>query len=300
MLDVADRLRTPDLRERLDLLGFRPDDAADVQAGVAVVLESTDALHRIGVLAERLLAAVGEFCAPGDGPFDCPEARTTEYAAGLLPMLALFVTADEVRAFHASKGISDEISWRSLSDLGQQVWVHRLTYGEFGLHTQGWLCCAWSGAFFWLGRLQYNLALDDMAGRSPEEWVLSTHIPQTGPLPPESVDESFAMAADFFGMHFADFGARDLFCNSWLLDPKLPDVLPAESNMVRFQQRWSLYGQAQPGDKDALFFTFRRRGDVDLDSLPRDTTLHRAVIDRIRAGDHWGVWRGRVLGGAIS
>ena len=296
MLDVAERLRTPDLRERLDLLGFRPDDAAELQVGIAKVLAAPADLDRVRVLAERLLLAVGDFCAPGEGPFDCPEARDT----GLLPLLALFVTADEVRAFHATKGVPDEISWRSLSDLGQQVWVHRLTYGEFGLHTHRWLCCVWSGAFFWLGRLQYNLALDDMAGRAPDAWVLSTHIPQTGPLPPEAVDESFAMAADFFGTHFADFGARDLFCSSWLLDPRLPDVLPADSNMVRFQQRWSLYGQAQPGDKDALFFTFRRRGDVDLDGLPRDTTLQRAVVDRIRAGDHWGVWRGRVLGGAIS
>lgn len=300
MLDVSVRLRAADLRDRIDLLGFRPDDAADLMDRIAGVLASPADLARVEVLAERVLTGVGEFCNPPLAPFDCPEARTTDHGTGVLPMLALLVTADEVRAFHAGRGIADEDSWRALADLGQQVWVHRLTYGEFGLHTQAWLCCAWSGALFWLGRLQYNLHLDDMAGRSPDEWVLSTHIPQTGPLSPESVDASFAAAAEFFGTHFADFGVRDLFCNSWLLDPRLPDVLPAESNMVRFQQRWSLYGPAQPGDKDALFFTFRRRGDVDLDTLPRDTTLQRAVIDRIRDGDHWGVWRGRVLGGAIN
>lgn len=299
MLDVAARLRTTDLPERLQMLGFRPDDAEELRDRIPAVLASPEDLERVRVLAERLLPAVGEFCDPPEAPFDVPEARTDDHGTGVLPLLALLVTADEVREFHARRGIPDELSWQALSDLGQQVWVHRLTHGEFGLHTHGWLCCVWSGAFFWLGRLQYNLTLDDMAGRGIDEWVLSTHIPQTGSLSPESVDESFAMAAQFFSRYFSDFGARDIFCNSWLLDPRIPTFLP-ESNMAHFQQRWSLYGQPQPGDRDAIFFTFRKRGDVDLDSLPRDTTLQRAVIDRIRDGDHWGVWRGRVLGGALS
>ena len=30
--------------------------------------------------------------------------------------------------------------------------MHRQTYGEFGLHTHDWLCWAWSGGLYWLGR----------------------------------------------------------------------------------------------------------------------------------------------------
>ena len=49
-----------------------------------------------------------------------------------------------------------------------------------------------------------------------------------------------------------------------------------------------------PGDEDALFFTFARRGPVDLDALPRDTTLQRVILDRLQAGGHWQVRQGRI------
>jgi hypothetical protein len=177
-----------------------------------------------------------------------------------------------------------------LRDLGQQVSVHRRTYGAFGLHTQGWLVCVWSGAYFWLGRLAFNLMRLD--GR----WVIDTHIPESGPLTPGSVEDSFTLAREVFGTHFADLPAEELHCRSWLLDPQLAEVLPADSNMVHFQRRWELYGDADLGDDDAVFFVFRRR-DTTTNSraeLPRETTLQRAILDRIERGGHWYVRRGRI------
>ena len=97
---------------------------------------------------------------------------------GVLPMLTLVATAPEVAAWHAGRGVPADISAATLTDLGQQVWVHRLTFGTFGLHTHGWLTIAWSGALYWLGRLQFNLQPET------DGWVLSTHIPRTGPLTP--------------------------------------------------------------------------------------------------------------------
>ncbi len=107
------------------------------------------------------------------------------------------------------------ISATTLAELGQQVWIHRLTFGTFGLHTQDWLTIAWSGALYWLGRLQFNLQPED------DGWVLSTHIPRTGPLTPESVDQAFAAARDFFAAHFPECPIRAFVCSSWLLGPGL-------------------------------------------------------------------------------
>ena len=74
----------------------------------------------------------------GEGPDGTPPSADQQ-PMGLLPMLALLVTAPEVTAFHTQRGVPAEVSAATLSDLGQQVWVHRTTYGRFGLHTQGWL-----------------------------------------------------------------------------------------------------------------------------------------------------------------
>ena len=69
-------------------------------------------------------------------------------------------------------------------------------------------------------------------------WVPSTHIPRTGPLTPESVDQAFAAARDFFATYFPEYPARAFVCSSWLLDPALSDACP-DSNLAAFQRRWS-------------------------------------------------------------
>lgn len=275
------RLSRTDLPDRLARLGFRPDDAEAALAAAAAVLDDDEQLRSVDAMADALGKGIGGF----EGDTESPFPAEGEYG-GVLPMLALVVAADEVQDFHCRRGISEDISWRSLSDLGQQVWVHRLTFGSFGLHTQGWLRTAWSGALYWLGRLQFNLQ------RTDGDWVISTHIPRTGPLTPEAVDASFAEATAFFADRFPDFPASTFWCSSWLLDPQLTEVLPAESNMARFQRRWLLEGDPVESDKDAVFFTFARRGDVDLTALPRETTLQRAIIDRLQAGGHWYSCRG--------
>lgn len=279
MPDARARLSRPDLPERLTRLGFRPDDAEATLAVAATVLGDDARLRAVDQMADVLGTGIGQFEGETEAPF--PAEDDDELGAGVLPMLALLVAADDVQDFHRSRGVTDEISWRSLSDLGQQVWVHRLTHETFGLHTQGWLRTAWSGALYWLGRLQFNLQKTDGA------WVISTHIPRTGPLTPESVDASFAEATAFFADRFPDLAASTFWCSSWLLDPQLTEVLQEESNMARFQRRWQLQGEPVESDKDALFFTFARRGDVDLAALPRETTLQRAIIDRLQSGGHW-------------
>jgi hypothetical protein len=66
------------------------------------------------------------------------------------------------------------------------------------------------------------------------------------------------------------------------------------SNIAAFQQRWALDERVAEGDADALFFTFARRSPVDTATLPRDTSLQRAVLDRLAAGEHWPLRRGRI------
>jgi hypothetical protein len=267
----------------LTRLGFRAEDRRDLLDVIERLSSDPDAAAEVDRLAHRLRAAVGDFSGSGGNPFEGRAAEDTGWGIGVLPMLALVATAEDVTDFHRSRGVEEQISIASLSDIGQQAWVHRRTYGDFGLHTYGWLRIAWSGALYWLGRLQFNLTEFD------GDWVLSTHIPESGPLTPEAVAESFGRARGFFARHFADYPTRLFHCHSWLLDPQLVEVLRPDSNMSRFQQLWQLrptQGDGN-GDGDALFFVFRKRGDVDPASLPQTTTLERAIVSHLTAGGHW-------------
>jgi hypothetical protein len=289
-VDVRQRLSDPDLPSRAADLGFRDQDIADLMSVVDAVLHSAEDLATVTRQAEDVMSTIGRV-----GPDF--ESRTADVPAskiggtGSLAMLALLVTAPEAAAFHARRGVPDDITRATLADLGQQVHVHRLTYSEFGLHTHRWVNLVWAGFLFRLGRLQFNLALERLDGLP--EWVLSTHIPGDGPLLPTDVEDSFGTARAFFAAHFPDYPARWFHCSSWLLDPTLSELLP-ESNLAAFQRLWSLYGPAESGEEDLLFFVFQRRGQVEPTSLPTDTALRRMAADRLVSGEGWKVFNGKL------
>jgi hypothetical protein len=277
------------LPEELTDLGFDPVDQVDAERLVRAVSSDPDRQRLVALVAAQLRDGLGRFPGePGPDPWSGYDSAADPYGAGALALLALLATVGDLRRFHRERNVPAALAAATLTELGQQVRVHRQTFGRFGLHTYRWLRHTWSGSLYWLGRLQFNLELLD------EGWVCSTHIPQTGPLSPLAVDEAFAQAVPFFPRYFPEYPVTDFWCASWLLDPVLAGALSPASNIARFQHRWDLYGDPMPGDEDAVFFTFARRGKVDLAALPRRTSLERVVGDRLRAGDHWSVWRGRI------
>ena len=60
------------------------------------------------------------------------------------------------------------------------------------------------------------------------------HIPQGDPLVKEDCENSFQQACAWFGTE------RPYLCHSWLLYPKLRELLKPESNIIRFQELFTL------------------------------------------------------------
>ena len=286
-VNVGAELRA-ELPARLDMLGFRPEDAADVLAAVAA---ATDAdLELVERFANRLVARIGTL-PPGDG--ETVWVGLDRPANGIVPLLALVATAGAVSDFHAAHGVDRATSWAGLADLGQQVAVHRVVHGRFGLETYGWLAGhVWTGSMFWLGRLQFGLERAAQVDGAGQDWVIGTHIPRTGRLDSDEVDASFAAAHLFFAEHFPDVPARDVHCRSWMLDARLPELLPG-SNLAAFQQRWLTYGEPGNGDADVTYFAFATRGPVDPATVAT-TSLQRVVLSLWESGAHWHVVDGRL------
>ena len=281
--------------------GLREDDAAALGAVARRVLQSTRSLAEVDRLAGWLRAGIGVFPGERDEPgWPGYDPGADPYGTGVLPLLALVVTEPDLTLFHRSRDVAEEVTAATLRELGQQVWVHRLSHGTFGLHTYDWLPVTWSGSLYWLGRLQFNLQRLPDTDAAGGGWVCSAHIPRSGPLDPAAVDESFLRAAAFFPQHFPDRPVTDLYCSSWLLDPDLAAALDPSSNMAAFQRRWHLYGEPMPGDEDAVFFTFAHRGEVDLAALPQQTSLQRVIVARLRSGGHWSSRQGRIALPAVA
>lgn len=213
------------------------------------------------------------------------------------------------RQWHRDRDIPDEISRRTLADLGRQMTHQRRRLGRSGLTINTtWLAHHFQGRLFQLGRLQFELARlgrttsteiqatgTDLAPGSP---TLLVHIPDyCGPMDPTSCNQSFKAARCFFGRHFPEHQPAVLTCYSWLLDPQLDSYLPEDSNILSFQRLFTINQRpTKPTatDADTFEFVFGTRDVERRDRLPRDTSLQRALIDHVDGAGHWygGVgWR---------
>lgn len=281
-------------------------DLAVPHENVNSILAARAALARDPGLVRRLAEAVDLFAGAlgtvptgrdDQGMRDLPESAQ-EPAHPWFATLVLAATAPHTRAYHRELGVPEDVSRRTLTDLGRQMAVYRRKFGTPGLGNTGWLSLHFRGLLYQLGRLQFERArLGGRMGRGvaaagvatgPDGLALSVHIPDfQGPLTPEACDDSLVRAREFFPRYFPDEPFPVAVCHSWLLDPQLAAYLPPEANIVRFQRRFTLVPrEEEPDDRGPVGFVFGNP-DLPVASLPRDSALQRAVGDHLRSGGHF-------------
>jgi hypothetical protein len=210
----------------------------------------------------------------------------------------LFVAAlPHVRQYSAQRAIPEAVVQATLADLGRNLRVHRKRTGQGGLGVAWWLMLHFRGMIYQLGRLQFERArLGDRAAEEAfgiglslrvDNHVLSIHIPDfLGPMTPEACDASITEAHTFFSTYFPDEPVVAGVCNSWLLDPQLRDYLREDSNIRRFQDRFQLLPGAYNVNESIVQFVFGPTTE-DLNTLPQRSSLERAVVAHMRAGNNW-------------
>lgn len=246
-------------------------------------------VRRLGAHAQWL---AWERYAPGnDGqagwpapPRECP----------LLYAYAAIGLAPRTEGAHAALGIQPDVTAATLWDIGKQVVLHRRIHGEVGMPKGWWIVHHLALHLFRLGRLQFqrDLSRPAYAPLPVGERFLGVHIPEDGPLAPQACEESFAAARAFFERHYPEDRPRGFVCASWLLDPTLAELLPDDSNIVRFQRRFELVASAKSYSSVFEFLFDRpdldRAQEPDLEALPQETALERAVVAHYRGGGRIG------------
>lgn len=300
-------LTAPSAARTMGLLGIEDPDRSELLAAIPRAVADEEILRAVGEVAELLRAEAGlrvevpRLSARADA--DNALQQRVLPGQGLVAILAHLVATDTVRAFHAARGLDTADSWRALSDLGQQMRVHRAVFGELGHHTVDWTARNWVGRLYWPGRLQVEPSWDESASPAPR-WVLDVHIPATGPLLPGEVDDSFDGAAALARTCFADLGAgrdpslpvfgHEFTCTSWLLGADIPGLVGPDSNLGSFARRWTLERTTEASD-DAAFFVFRTRPPYDATGFGERTRLERGLKQRLVSGAGWQGAAGRMI-----
>lgn len=178
--------------------------------------------------------------------------------------------------------------------------------------TGAWGVCCYRAWFTWfftlerfaLGRLQYEIK--PFRGREPytkhgvtlipeETPCLNFHIPSSGPLTPESVEDSFARAYEFYkDMHIS--GYIPIMTQSWLLFPEHLNMLSEKSNIVQFIKRFDLLFTDNFDGYGVPFTTiYNRTFNGDIDSYSPDNSLKRGYIELVKQNKPCGTTCGVTL-----
>jgi len=115
--------------------------------------------------------------------------------------------------------------------------------------------------------------------------ILEMHIPAGERITLEICAESFREAKRFFQRHFPKPGARAIISSSWMFSPLLKQLLPADSNLVRFMRELYLC-PTNSRSRSGPWFIFLQE-PFDAATAPRKTSLQRGILDHLQAGNLW-------------
>jgi len=115
--------------------------------------------------------------------------------------------------------------------------------------------------------------------------VLEMHIPAGERVTLEICAESFREAKQFFQHYFPTPAVRAIISSSWMFSPILKQLLPADSNLVRFMRELFLC-PTNSHSRSGPWFIFLQE-PFNLATAPRKTSLQRAILDHLQAGNLW-------------
>lgn len=193
---------------------------------------------------------------------------------------------------YQAEHIPEEVFDQTFYDL--TIWCRECQrkHGVYGLEELWWLAQSVKEHLFRLGRLQFEPVVlkEPLEGNSVRIEAgakgLNVHIPEGESLAFEKCMDSFRRAERFF----ADRGEGKpefYMCDSWLLSPALKELLPADSNIIRFQDLFRIVKvhYAFPQAEQRIF------GDIleDKSRYPEDTSLRRKAKRCFQEGKDPGI-----------
>ncbi len=218
------------------------------------------------------------------------EFYNSECEDGKKNLLNMLFMCEELSKTYEKLGISEDILLDTLSDLSIWCNIWSGIKGSLYLGELPWLKWHMKAKLFKLGRLQYafDKAPDDVPalGVKKGEPIIGVHIPASGPLNTEDCVKSLDMAREFFAKYFPEYEYRYFACDSWLLDESLKEVLPLDSNIVKFGDLFQKTAAAEANDIVRYVFGWDKKR-YQLKELPATSLLAENAKKYMLAGKNF-------------
>ena len=221
-----------------------------------------------------------------------------------LNLVFFLCMSKHARVLYEQKGYPYELFKANFKDFNYKLIETKNRYNVWGSSCYlAWYILFFTLERFALGRLQFEIR--PFRGKepytahgitlNPEEPCVNMHIPSSGPLTPESVEDSFKQAYYFFKDRFPTEYVP-LMCHSWLLFPEHLNMLDEKSNIVQFMKRFDLLYTTDFENYEVPFsILFNRSFNGDLSSYEVTNSLQRGYIELVKQNKPCGTTCGVTL-----
>ena len=240
--------------------------------------------------------AAARFLTDDAVPYTEKKERILEIAArengDLLCVLIYMAAAGYTHEKYKAKGIPDEIFYNTFNCLPEKMETNMHFFGKYGYASPTWPLSHLNMTLFRIGRLGYAFVPDieeplyagDKVLVEKGDSYIYMHISDNEKL--VGCAESILEARAFFRKFYPKYGDCVYMTNTWLLDPRLGEILSPTSNIMQFQSLFEIYDRYDCRT-EVLKRTFGEERE-DLNSYTPTTSLSRAVLAYLQSGKELG------------
>lgn len=119
---------------------------------------------------------------------------------------------------------------------------------------------------------------DEIKERFPEgSPLINIHIETNTKLNEEAVDKSLILASSFFNKFFPNYDPKGFISRTWLLHPALRRLLPIDSNIIKFANRFEILGLSN-NYSQALNRIYGSTDPEKIRRVPKITSLQKGAF----------------------
>jgi len=184
------------------------------------------------------------------------------------------------------QGIAVQIFRNTMRCFSRFVKEYNESYGTYGFDREWWTVRELTLREFRLGELEYEMIEEE------DNKIVAVHIPSDAKLEKQKYRESYKTAKNFFKEYASDYASAVYNCGSWLLSPKLKELLPEDSSIISFQNDFVM-DSFEPEDTGYMQWVFKNEA-LSWEEVPQNTSLQRKMKAYLQNGGKIGEGRGHL------
>ncbi len=178
---------------------------------------------------------------------------------------------------YMQKGISEKVFLDTMGFIPRFISSHKAAHGVSAFVWSWWLPREISMNEFRIGEYEYEFWIDGGVKK------LNLHIPSDADLKNGNIEAIYP----FVKQYYPEYAECNIVCDSWLLSPELKKLLPEDSNIIRFQNKFRI----ERFDEDSPYFigwVYPGKEGLPYNELPEGTTLQRNMKKHLINGGKIG------------